>query len=209
MSSVKESAQSYWNSRSELFNNYYERPSLFDGLFRRGIYERVGVAIKACRELDQPTVLDVGSGPGANSVSMIKNTSTVKLVGIDFSPQMIALAKTNAEAAGVGDKCEFILGDVMTHDFGRTRFDFSMGLGLFDYVQDAPALIRKIAELTTSAFVISWPEDGVRMALRRRRYTCPLFHYSVADIKELHAQAGVGGLELIKIGGGWSTIARK
>jgi SAM-dependent methyltransferase len=209
MSSVKESVQSYWDSRSELFNNYYERPSLFDGLFRRGIYERVAVAIKACRELDRPAVLDIGSGPGANSVSMIKNTSTVRLVGIDFSRHMVDLAKAKTEAAGVGDKCEFILGDVMTHDFGRTKFDFSMGLGLFDYVEDAPALIRKIAELTTGSFVISWPEDGVRMALRRRRYTCPLFHYSTADIRQLHAQAGISRLELIKIGGGWATIARK
>ena len=209
MSSVKETAQSYWDSRSELFNNYYERPSLFDGIFRRGIYERVAVAIKACRELDRPTILDVGSGPGANSVSMIKNTSTVKLVGIDFSPHMIEMATAEAEAAGVARKCEFILGDVMTHDFEGIKFDFSMGLGLFDYVQDAPALIRKIADLTKSSFVISWPEDGVRMALRRRRYTCPLFHYSVADIKELHAQAGISRLELIKIGGGWATIARK
>ena len=209
MSSVRETAQSYWDSRSELFNNYYERPSFFDGIFRRGIYERVAVAIKACRELNKPTVLDVGSGPGANSVSMIKNTSTVKLVGIDFSPHMISLAEAKAKAAGVGDKCEFILGDVMTYDFGRTRFDFAMGLGLFDYVEDAPALIRKFAELTTKSFVISWPEDGVRMALRRRRYTCPLFHYSVADIKDLHAQAGISRLELIKIGGGWASIARK
>jgi SAM-dependent methyltransferase len=209
MSSVKESAQSYWDSRSELFNNYYERPSLFDGLFRRGIYERVGVAIKTCREIHRPTVLDIGSGPGANSVSMIKNTSAVKLVGIDFSPHMIELAKAKAEAAGVAQKCEFILGDVMTHNFGKTTFDFSMGLGLFDYVQDAPALIKKIAELTTTSFVISWPEDGVRMALRRRRYTCPLFHYSVANIKQLHAGAGIKRLELVKIGGGWATIARK
>ena len=209
MSSVKESVQSYWDSRSELFNNYYERPSFFDGIFRRGIYERVAVAIKACRELDRPKVLDIGSGPGANSVSMIKNTSAISLVGIDFSQHMVDLAKAKTEAAGVGDKCQFILGDVMTHNFGRTRFDFSMGLGLFDYVEDAPALIRKMAELTTSSFVISWPEDGVRMALRRRRYTCPLFHYSVADIRKLHAQAGISRLELIKIGGGWATIARK
>ena len=57
--------------------------------------------------------------------------------------------------------------------------------------------------------MISWPEDGVRMALRRRRYTCPLFHYSVSDIKDLHSQAGISRLELIKIGGGWATIARK
>src|SRR5688572_11375620 len=134
MSSVKETAQSYWDSRSDLFNKYYERPSFFDGLFRRGIYERVGVAIKACRALERPTVLDVGSGPGANSVSIIKNTSAVKLVGIDFAPHMVSLAKAKADAEGVEDKCEFILGDIMTYDFGRTRFDFAMGLGLFDYV---------------------------------------------------------------------------
>lgn len=210
MSQAKETVQSYWDSRSELFSKYYKRPSLFDGVFRRGIYERIAVAVKACRDLDKPTVLDVGSGPGINSETIIKNTSAVKLVGIDFSPQMVEHARATAKAAGISEKCEFVLGDVMTYDFkGENKFDFSMALGVLDYVGDASGLIRKMADLTAKAFVISWPEDGVRMWLRRRRYTCPLFHYSLEEIDKLHAQAGITRLEVIKIGGGWATIARK
>ena len=209
MSQAKETVQSYWDSRSELFSNYYKRPSLFDGVFRRGIYERVAISLKTCQELDKPTVLDIGSGPGNNSETIIKNTSAVKLVGIDFSPQMIEHAKATAKAAGISHKCEFILGDVMTYDFQGNKFDFSMAMGVLDYVRDASSLVTKIADLTIGAFVISWPENGVRMWLRRQRYTCPLFHYSLEDIEKLHAQAGITRLEVIKIGGGWTTIARK
>jgi SAM-dependent methyltransferase len=209
MSQAKETVQSYWDSRSELFSNYYKRPSLFDGVFRRGIYERVAISLKTCQEMDKPTVLDIGSGPGNNSETIIKNTSAVKLVGIDFSPQMIEHAKATAKAAGISHKCEFILGDVMTYDFEGNKFDFSMAMGVLDYVRDASSLVKKIADLTRGAFVISWPENGVRMWLRRQRYTCPLFHYSLEEIERLHAQAGITRLEAIKIGGGWTTIARK
>jgi len=209
MSQAKETVQSYWDSRSELFSNYYKRPSLFDGVFRRGIYERIAVAVKACKELDKPTVLDIGSGPGVNSETIVKNTSAVKLVGIDFSPQMIEHSKATAKAAGISHKCEFILGDVMTYDFKGNKFDFSMALGVLDYVRDASSLMKKMADLTIRSFVVSWPENGVRMLLRRQRYTCPLFHYSLEEIEKLHAEAGITNLEVIKIGGGWATIARK
>ena len=37
----------------------------------------------------------------------------------------------------------------------------------------------------------SWPENGLRMALRRYRYTCPLFHYSEQQIIDLHKKAGI------------------
>lgn len=209
MSKITQSAQSYWDERSELFGNYYKKPSLFDRVFRKGVYERVAVAVKACKEINNASCLDVGSGPGVNSVSLIKNANAFHVTGIDFAQHMIDYANKTAREENVADKCDFILGDAITYDFGGKTFDFSMALGVFDYIEDAPALITRMSELTTKTFVISWPENGLRMMLRRQRYTCPLFHYTAADIQNLHKKAGVNNVEIVTIGGGWASIAKK
>jgi SAM-dependent methyltransferase len=211
MSKAMETAQSYWDARSDLFGNYYKKPSLFDKIFRKGVFTRVAIAVKACKELGNATVLDVGSGPGVNSVSLIKNAGAQHVFGIDFAPHMIEYAANNAKAEGVADKCEFVLGDMMDYDFGGRTFDFSMALGVVDYVKDTEALVKKMAALTNKSFVISWPENGLRMALRRYRYTCPVYHYNVEDIKRIHRAAGIADdkLEIIPYPGGWGTIARK
>jgi SAM-dependent methyltransferase len=211
MSKKVETVQSYWDARSDLFGNYYKKPSSFDRIFRKGVYERQAIAVKACKEIPNATVLDVGSGPGINSVSLIKNAGASHVFGIDFAQQMIDYANNTVKEESVADKCTFVLGDVLTYDFGGRKFDYSCALGVFDYIEDAQALVRRMSELSTKSFMASWPENGLRMALRRYRYTCPLFHYSAQQIIDLHKQAGINEnkLEIERIGGGWATVAHK
>lgn len=211
MSKKMETVQSYWDARSELFGNYYKKPSTFDRIFRKGVYERQAIAVKACKDIPNATVLDVGSGPGVNSVSLIKNGGASHVFGVDFAQQMIDYANQTVKDEGVADKCEFVLGDILTYDFGDRKFDYACALGVFDYVQDAQLLVQRMHDLTKVSFMASWPEDGLRMALRRYRYTCPLFHYTEKSIIELHKNAGVdvNKLEIIRIGGGWATVAHK
>ncbi len=211
MSKKKESVQSYWDARSELFGNYYKKPSSFDRIFRKGVYERQAIAVKACKEIPNATVLDVGSGPGVNSVSLIKNAGASHVFGVDFAQHMIDYANNTAREEGVAEKCTFVLGDVLTYDFGGKKFDYTYALGVFDYIEDAQALLSRMSELSSKSFMASWPENGLRMALRRYRYTCPLFHYTEQQIKDLHKKAGITAdkLEIIRIGGGWATVAHK
>jgi SAM-dependent methyltransferase len=210
MSKAKESVQSYWDARSDLFGNYYKQPSMFDRVFRKGVYERQAIAVEACRDVPNARVLDIGSGPGVNSVSLIKNGRAQSLLGIDFSEQMNTYARRTTADEGVADKCEFVLGDALDFDFGDRKFDYAYALGVFDYVQNAETLLRRMATLSGHSIMASWPADGVRMALRRYRYTCSLFHYSEADIRALHAAIGIpaADLRLINIGGGWASIAK-
>ena len=211
MSKKTETVQNYWDARSDLFGNYYKKPSAFDRVFRKGVYERQAVAVKACKEIPNAAVLDIGSGPGVNSVSLIKNAGAAHIFGVDFAQQMIDYANNTVKEEGVSDKCTFVLGDVLTYDFGTKKFDYSYALGVFDYVEQAQALLSRMSQLSTKSFMASWPENGLRMALRRYRYTCPLFHYTEQQIKYLHKNAGIpeNKLEIIRIGGGWATIARK
>ncbi|HMJ48008.1 MAG TPA: class I SAM-dependent methyltransferase [Ferruginibacter sp.] len=211
MSKKTETVQSYWDARSDLFGNYYKKPSSFDRIFRKGVYERQAIAVKACKDIPGASVLDIGSGPGINSVSLIKNAGASHVFGIDFAQQMIDYAANTAKEEGVADKTTFVLGDALTYNFGGKTFDYTYALGVFDYISDAQALLNRMSQLSTTSFMASWPENGVRMALRRYRYTCPLFHYTEQQIIDLHKKAGISKdkLEIIRIGGGWATVAHK
>ncbi len=209
MSNKIHTAQQYWDDRSELFGNYYKKPTMFDKLFRKGVYTRVAVATQVCQEFDKPTVLDVGSGPGVNSITFLKNSSATKVTGIDFSPNMIEYATNLSIEENVEEQCEFITEDFSEHDWRKQKFDVSVALGVLDYIEDAENFIKKMNELTEKAFVISWPENGFRMFLRKYRYTCPLFDYTKQGITELHNKCGITDLKFIKSKGGWVTIAYK
>jgi SAM-dependent methyltransferase len=209
MSKVVHSAQQYWDDRSDLFGSYYTKPSLFDKIFRKGIYTRIAVSVKTSKDYDNPVVLDVGSGPGVNSVTLLKTSNAQKVVGIDFAPNMLEYAQKYAQEQGVAGKCEFFEGDFMKHDWGHRRFDVSVAMGVLDYIEDAKGFVQRMADVTDKAFVISWPENGLRMTLRRYRYTCPLFHYTESEIRELHSAAGLDTVDVVKSEGGWVTIGRK
>ena len=209
MSKAMHTAQQYWDVRSDLFANYYKKPSFFDKLFRKAVYTRTAVALKTIKGYDRPTILDIGSGPGVNSVTWLKNSNASFLTGIDFAETMNEYARKNAAAEGVGDRCEFIQGDFIKQDFSGKTFDISVAAGVFDYIEDAALFLKRMDAVTNKAFVISWPENGLRMMLRRYRYSCPLFHYSEADIRRLHNACNIKELELVSIQGGWVSIARK
>ena len=209
MSKLLHTAQQYWDERSELFGNYYKQPTTFDKIFRQGVYTREAVANKVCQEYQKPIILDIGSGPGFNSVSFLKNSSASKLIGIDFSNNMVEYARDLAKKELVDDRCEYIEDDFMTYDWSNSSFDITIALGVLDYIENASEFINKMDKLTSKVSVVSWPENGLRMALRRYRYTCPVFHYSKQDIIDLYSDCQLSNLQFIKSRGGWVTIGYK
>ena len=206
-----QSVKNYWDERSELFSNYYIQPSLFDKIFRKGIYKRIAISISCCKKIHNASVLDIGSGPGINSVNFIKNANASFVLGIDFSPNMVDHAKEFVKSEGVNDRCKFILGDALVYDFGDEKFDFIAALGVFDYISSPQELITRISILCENSFVISWPKNSLRMWLRRKRYTCSLFDYTYDQVLALHIKAGIKNenIEIISGKGGFITIARK
>ena len=209
MSKNIHTAQQYWDVRSDLFANYYKKPSLFDKTFRKAVYVRTAVVLKTIKEFDQPTVLDIGSGPGVNSVTWLKNSNAKFLLGIDFAESMNEYARKNAEAEGLAGRCKFIAGDFLKYDFKGEKFTVSAACGVLDYVKESKEFMQKMDAVTTGAFVVSWPENGLRMALRRYRYTTPVYHYDEAAIRKLHEGLNIKSLEIIPMQGGRMSVARK
>ena len=208
MSKATHTAQQYWDVRSDLFANYYKKPSLFDKLLRKAVYTRTAVTLKVIKECGKCTVLDIGSGPGVNSVTWLKNSEATFLLGIDFAENMNEYARKNAENEGVGARCKFVEGDFLTYNF-NDKYDVSAAMGVADYVKEMDVFLKKMDAVSNKAFVVSWPLNGLRMALRRYRYTCPVYHYNEADVRRLHKGLNIKSLEIIPMQGGMMSVARK
>ena len=54
--------------------------------------------------------LEVGSGPGYLGLEWLLQTRDTRLVGLDISPDMVAIARNHARELGLADRAEHLLG---------------------------------------------------------------------------------------------------
>jgi SAM-dependent methyltransferase len=164
--------------------NWFDR--FIDRLFRRSMRLRFERTIAECSPLDGRSVLDVGCGPGQYAITLARGGAG-QVVGIDFAPAMIHLAKEHAIEAGVGNNTEFIAGEFLGFDFGRT-FDFVILMGFMDYVEDPTSVASRALSLSTSKALFSFPAAGGILAWQRRlryRNRCYLRLYTRSEVKHL------------------------
>jgi len=62
-------------------------------------------------------LFDLGSGDGRTVITAAKRGVTA--TGIEFNPDMVALSRRNAQAAGATGKATFIQGDIFKSDFSK------------------------------------------------------------------------------------------
>ncbi|MFX1606009.1 MAG: class I SAM-dependent methyltransferase, partial [Promethearchaeota archaeon] len=84
-------------------------------------------------ELTPSRVLDIGSGPGENTIFLAEQGFSA--VGIDFTPEAVEIARNRAVQHGV--KIEFVLGNVFNLEqfFVANTFDYVIDSGLFHSIR--------------------------------------------------------------------------
>jgi 2-polyprenyl-3-methyl-5-hydroxy-6-metoxy-1,4-benzoquinol methylase len=145
-------------------------------------------SVEGCNPIQGKTVLDVGCGPGHYSITLAQRGAR-QVVGLDFADGMLEIATRHAAAAGVGDRCRFMVGDFLTHD-PPEPFDYVIVMGFMDYMGDPRKVIRKVLSLTRSKAFFSFPAAGGILAWQRKlRYKsrCDLFLYTEPQLRELFA----------------------
>ncbi len=73
----------------------------------------VETALKALEAVEEPRILDLGTGSGAICISMLVNLPSASAVTVDISPEAIEVAKDNAQQHGVSDRLTFCQGDLL------------------------------------------------------------------------------------------------
>jgi len=80
-------------------------------------------ALDLMKELPySPRVLDVGCGPGMQTIELLRVTSGTVLA-LDLMPEMIARVRARAESAGVSDRLETFQQDMNEMAFPPSSFD--------------------------------------------------------------------------------------
>lgn len=208
--------ENYFQQRAQQFDALYSEARTWqyfvNRVFRRPLYERVHRTVEAFEGLNDFTVLDVGCGSGRNSVVFAKSGAR-RVVGIDFSENMIGLARECARRHRVADQCEFICGDALTHSF-RERFDVVVALGVFDYIREPGLLLRRMLELASQKAVASFPGWSLlRAPLRKARYwlrDCPVYFSTRKRLQQVCRDAGLEDFDLLPVSGraGWILVGR-
>ncbi len=196
--SVDQKVRSHFDADAQRFDAIYEDSNKgpfarwVDRVWRGVVRRRLELTVELLQPLAGKSILDVGCGSGRFCVAFAVH-GAARVVGIDFAPQMIALANQLARQRGVAERCQFLTG-AFPDDVPPERFDASTALGFFDYVADPAPIIRRMREMSTTS-IMSFPKAWEwRVLLRRLRFWlngCPLYLYSEARVKELLHQAGV------------------
>lgn len=178
-------------------------------IFRKGIFVRYETTLNESGDVRGKSVLDIGCGSGIYSVELAKRGAK-RVLGIDFSEPMLAMARDLARDAGVADRTEFVRDEFLKHDFAGEKFDVSIAMGVFDYLEQPEPFLAKIAEITRGLVIASFPRFSlVRGTARRLRYRLTgrgdVFYYTPEQIRRLVEAAGIRKHRLIHVdssGGG-------
>jgi len=186
-----------WSRTSDFFSGYaHDFDAIYGGsgpfnriisaIFRRSMRRRYENTLLACTPGEGKTALDIGCGPGHYSVALAQR-GLKKVVGIDFAPEMIRLARLRADSAGVSARCEFIEADFENLEFDLS-FDFVICMGVLDYIGEPLTFVQKTIALAGRRALFSLPRaEGFLAWQRKMRYKskCDLFLYSYAEVQRL------------------------
>lgn len=195
---------SYFDRAAVTFDTFYDHKRTkimqwVDKNFRSDVFVRYYRTFETLEPFTDKTVLDIGCGSGPYVVEAARLGSK-RVVGLDMAQNMLDLAGKRSVAANVADKCEFILG-TYPQDAPDEVFDYSITMGVMDYVGDPGAFLAALAKQIRICAVLSFPsKHWFRTPFRKCRYRlkrCPVYFYEPRQLEEI---AGAAGFSTIKVG---------
>jgi demethylmenaquinone methyltransferase/2-methoxy-6-polyprenyl-1,4-benzoquinol methylase len=124
-----------------------------DPRWRRFLVSRIGA-----RPGD--TVVDVATGTGAVAIELVRQTGCT-VVGVDQSPEMLAVARERVARAGLGDRIRLVEAGAERLPFADGEFDGLSFTYLLRYVDDVPATMRELARVVRPGGAVGALEFGV------------------------------------------------
>jgi SAM-dependent methyltransferase len=181
--------------------HYDEKSGAFDRTLRKSMFLRQSLTIELLGDVAGKRILDIGIGSGRLAMALLRGGA--QLTGVDFAPQMLALARQRAERLGVSERLELVEAEFMDAKL-EGKFDACVALGYFDYQADPlPHLTRmsQLAPVVLASFPVRWhvlsPQRWIRYRLLRR---CYLRFYSLGELKKLAEQVRPGGWDIYSLG---------
>lgn len=173
----------------------------FNKTFRKAVFDRYDLAFKHAGDVTGKAVLDIGCGSGVYSADFARRGAR-RVLGVDFSSNMLDLARTEAREHGVEGVCEFMQADFTTAEINE-KFDVAIAMGVYDYLADPQPFLAKMAKVSNKV-ICSFPGHSmVREFARKMRYRLTsrgtVFFYDEADVRRLAVGAGLKRYDLIPL----------
>ena len=111
---VEDKVRDHFHDDAERFDAIYETKkgpvaAFIDNWWRGVVQKRLELNVEYLAPFVGKKILDVGCGSGRFCIAFAQNGAE-KIIGIDFALAMIEIADKLATEAGVGDRCEFVVG---------------------------------------------------------------------------------------------------
>ncbi|MEW6127506.1 MAG: methyltransferase domain-containing protein [Acidobacteriota bacterium] len=199
--------RNYWNREVNDFHSIYSHQKskfaqYLDRVFRKDMYERFVFTMENAEPISGRRFLDVGCGSGVYSLDFIRRGAAA-VTGLDIAENMLAICRQSASREGVASRCQFIHSDLLEYE-SESKFDVSIGIGLFDYISDPLPVLIKMRQLTTDRAILSFPRRWTwRAPIRKARLAmrdCPVFFYTKSTIGGLLKAAGFVDFKISRVG---------
>lgn len=171
------------------FDHLYDEEHALQRTLRPGLFNRREFALEVAGQYEAPRVLDVGGGSARIGELALEHGAS-RYVNVDLSDSMLELAKQRLERFD-DEKVTLIQGDFLSTPIPGS-YDVILGLGYFDYIEDAPAHVRRMRELVEpgGSVVSSFPRwSWTKGPIRKLRYevinNCPIFNYTRDGLTQL------------------------
>ena len=188
----------FWNNQADAFDTIYSGRKAWlahqlDVWLRADMYQRFDWAVSRGSALaSRGSACDIGCGSG-RFVEALARRGVSRVVGIDVAPDMIALAERLVVEQGVASACEFRTNDVLA-ETGDERFDVTLAIGLWDYIDDPGPRLQVIRRMTRTSFLSTWPRLWTWRVLQRKARLamrgCPVYFYRRPQVRRLLESAG-------------------
>ena len=107
-----------------------------------GYYSQVADEITS--NIQQGSLLDLGTGPGYLPVEIVKRAPEINITGVDLSRKLIHMARANAQKAGLSSQLSFEVGNSARLRFGDAVFDMVISTGMLHSLKNPVNVLMEI-----------------------------------------------------------------
>jgi ubiquinone/menaquinone biosynthesis C-methylase UbiE len=198
--------KNYFEDIAQEFDNIYDNEGtsitkITNKLFRKSLYERMPISLGECGDIKDKTIIDIGCGSGRLCYLLAKENAS-KVVGVDYSQKMIDIAKKFVKKKDLEEKIQFECVDFFAKYETKEKFDISIALGVFDYLQNPEKFLDKMKMVTKEKIIVSYPAKYAFQAPIRKVWLysrkCPVFFYTEPQLQRIYENARLKEIKIMK-----------
>jgi len=192
------------------------------------VYEGICRQLVDDYSITRGVAIDIGCGPGKMDL-VLARTTDLKVIGVDIEPEAVALARRNAEQAGLAQRMEFVCADAHSLPFPDGCADLIVSRGTLPFLRDLPLAIREVHRVLKPGGVAFlgggmgrylppaqasklYPKgvapDAAMDRPEGQKREESIFPFPVGDFDAVMTRAGVCDYRVITEGGRWVEIRK-